>query len=215
MAHYYDSNPESAHQPKTLSVRIDGLNLTFHTDSGVFSKNQLDFGTSLLIETVLSDTRRSGRQMHGHLLDLGCGYGPVGIVFKRLFPALSVVMVDINKRAVDLARLNASENQIRYADIRTSDGFSDIKPDELFDYVLTNPPIRAGKKTVHAFFEGAWAHLKPGGHLYVVIQKKQGAPSAQTKLEALFGNCEVVGKKSGYWILRSILMAQDSSQAGK
>lgn len=215
MAHYFDRDPETAHQPKSLQVRVGGVNLSFHTDSGVFSRNQLDFGTNLLIETVLADTRQSGHPIHGRLLDLGCGYGPVGIAFKRLFPALEVVMIDINSRAAELARKNALENQIRYPDIRQGDGFSVIKPDELFDFVLTNPPIRAGKKTVHAFFEGACQHLKTGGQLYVVIQKKQGAPSAQTKLTELFGNCEMVEQKTGYRILRSTLMAKDSSLPGK
>ena len=202
MAHYYDSQPESAHRHKKIDVRFGGVDLSFETDSGVFSKNQLDFGTTLLIETVLADVRLSGRPMHGRLLDLGCGYGPVGIAFKRLFPALSVVMIDINSRAVDLARRNAAANQIRYSDIRESDGFNAIQPDERFDAILTNPPIRAGKKTVYAFFEGAFAHLAEGGHLYVVIQKKQGAPSAQTKLTELFGHCDVIERKAGYHILR-------------
>lgn len=204
MPHYFDRNPEVVHQPKSLQVRVDGVNLTFHTDSGVFSRSQLDFGTNLLIETALADTRKNGTAMHGRLLDLGCGYGPVGIAFKRLFPPLSVVMVDINGRAVELAQKNAAENQIRYPDIREGDGFSVIKPDELFDYVLTNPPIRAGKKTVYAFFDGTWQHLKPGGVLYVVIQKKQGAPSAQTRLEELFGNCEMIAHQSGYRILKAV-----------
>lgn len=204
MPHYFDSNPETVHQPKSLPVRVGGVNLTFHTDSGVFSRSQLDFGTSLLIETVLEDVRKDGSSMHGRLLDLGCGYGPVGIAFKRLFPPLSVVMVDINSRAVALAQQNAAENQVRYPDIRQGDGFSVIKPDEQFDYVLTNPPIRAGKQTVYAFFEGAWQHLKPGGVLYVVIQKKQGASSSQAKLAELFGNCDMIGKESGYRILKAI-----------
>lgn len=202
MAHYYDSQPESTHRQKTIEVRFGGVDLSFETDSGVFSRNQLDFGTTLLIETVLTDVRQSGHPMHGRLLDLGCGYGPVGIAFKRLFPALSVVMIDINSRAVELARRNASVNQIRYADIREGDGFAAIQPDERFDTILTNPPIRAGKKTVYAFFEGALDHLSEGGILYVVIQKKQGAPSAQAKLNELFGHCDVIERKAGYHILR-------------
>lgn len=203
MAHYFDQSPESEHKPGKIETRIGGVDLTFQTDSGVFSKSQLDFGTRLLIETVLEENRQAGHAMHGALLDLGCGYGPVGIAFKRLFPALQVVMVDINERAVELAGVNAAENRIRYPDIRMGDGFSVIREDERFDYIVTNPPIRAGKKTVHGFFEGALAYLKPGGSLYVVIQKKQGAPSAQEKLTELFGRCTMIERKAGYHILKS------------
>lgn len=203
MPHYFDQSPVSEHKPGRIETRVGGVDLSFQTDSGVFSKNQLDFGTRLLIETVLEENRQSGHAMHGALLDLGCGYGAVGISFKRLFPALQVVMVDINTRAADLARINAAENQIRYPDIRIGDGFSMIREDERFDVILTNPPIRAGKKTVYAFFEGALAHLKPGGSLYVVIQKKQGAPSAQEKLTGLFGHCAMIERKAGYHILKS------------
>ncbi len=203
MSHYYDQSPESEHNPGIVKARIGGVDLTFHTDAGVFSKNQLDFGTRLLIETVLEEVHQSGQPMHGSLLDLGCGYGPIGIAFKRRFPSLQVVMVDINSRAIELARENASENQIRYPDIRNGDGTSVLLEDERFDHVLTNPPVRAGKETVHAFFEGAYRHLKPGGSLYVVLQKKQGAPSARDKLTDLFGNCTILERKAGYHILKS------------
>jgi 16S rRNA (guanine1207-N2)-methyltransferase len=204
MPHYYDEKPDSAHARKRIEARISGINLIFHTDSGVFSRNQLDFGTHLLIQSVLADARENGGSLHGKLLDLGCGYGAVGIALKRAFPALSVVMVDINNRALELTRENAQDNLIHNPDIRQSDGFSAINQDEYFDFVLTNPPIRAGKKTVYSFFDGALLHLRPGGYLYVVIQKKQGALSAQERLMEIFNNCEVVARKSGYCVLKCV-----------
>lgn len=204
MTHYYDQEPDSTHARRRIEARISGINLIFHTDSGVFSRNQLDFGTHLLIQSVLDDARENGGSLYGRLLDLGCGYGPVGIALKRAFPALAVVMIDINNRALELAQENAKDNLIHNPDIRQSDGFSAIKQDELFDLVLTNPPIRAGKKTVYSFFDGALNHLRPGGYLYVVIQKKQGALSAQARLMELFNNCDVIARKSGYCVLRCV-----------
>ncbi len=202
MSHYYDESPVAAHEQHKLSVQIGTLVLEFNTDSAVFAKNRLDFGTRLLIDSVLEDFRVSGEQPFGRLLDLGCGYGPVGIAFKRLFPALDVVMTDINERAVELARLNAAENQTRYVDIRRGDGFAVVGKQEEFDLIITNPPIRAGKKTVYAFFDGSYEHLKTGGRLYVVIQNKQGAPSARKYLTQLFGNCEDIERKAGFHIFR-------------
>lgn len=202
MPHYYDENPEAPHSRREVDVRIGTVDLSFQTDSAVFSRNQLDFGTRLLVDSVLEDYRSQGQPPRGRMLDLGCGYGPVGIAFKRLFPPLEVVMADVNARAVELARLNATANQVRYADIRLGDGFTVIGEQERFDLILTNPPIRAGKKTVYAFFDGSHAHLVPGGRLYVVIQNKQGAPSARRHLLDLFGNCEDIERKAGYHVYR-------------
>ena len=213
MPHYYDESPEAPHDRKQLSTRIGTLDLQFQTDSAVFSRSQLDFGTRLLIESVLEDYRSQDQSPHGRLLDLGCGYGPVGIAFKRLFPPLDVVMTDVNARAIQLARENASTNKVRYVDIRHGDGFAIIGKEERFDIILTNPPIRAGKKTVYAFFDGACEHLAPGGRLYVVIQNKQGAPSARQHLLETFGNCDDIERKAGYHIFRCTRQA-DQGNAG-
>ena len=134
------------HQIRLVKARYRGIDFEFETDRGVFSRSGLDYGSNLLIETVLE------REIHpvGRLLDLGCGYGPVGIVFKRSFPALEVVMCDVNQRALALAKKNATHNQVRYIDVIQSDGLHAIKDE--FDLILTNPPIRAGKATVHRFF---------------------------------------------------------------
>ncbi len=204
MSHYYDERPETAHDRRRITVQIGNLTLEFNTDSGVFAKNRLDFGTKLLTDTVYADYRTNDSQPHGRLLDLGCGYGVVGITFKRLYPALEVVMTDINERAVELARLNAAANQTRYVDIRQGDGFAAIDQQEKFDLIVTNPPVRAGKKTVYAFFDGSFKHLKPGGRLYVVLQNKQGAPSARQYLKQLFGNCDDIERKAGYHIFRCV-----------
>lgn len=111
-----------------------------------------------------------------------------------------MLMVDVNPRAVELAVLNAQKNGVE-AEVRVSDIFGNVT--ETLSDILTNPPIRAGKKVIYAMFEQAYDHLRPQGHLYVVIRKQQGALSAKAKIEEIFGNCEVINKEKGYYILKS------------
>jgi len=200
MAHYFDENPTTPSGPRELTARFHGIDFVFTSDSDVFAKKHIDFGTKLLLDTAILDLHtRCIRQ--GRLLDLGCGYGVIGITMKRVFPAMDVVMADINQRAAALASENAKANHCPYISIVQSDGWENI--DGTFHVVMTNPPVRAGKKTVFAFYDGAFAHLEPGGFLYVVLQKKQGAPSSFARLESLFGSCEVIEKDAGYWIMRA------------
>lgn len=197
MAHYFDEKPQSESQIRTFKTRIHGIDFEFATDSGVFSRSRMDFGTELLLETVIRDQQK----LTGKLVDLGCGYGPVGIVMKRAFPSLDVILCDMNTRALTLARQNARANQVAYLQIVQSDALAAV--DGPLNYVLTNPPIRAGKAVVHCFFAEAREKLVPGGFLYVVIQKKQGAPSALAKLKELFQVAEVIEHSAGYWIIRA------------
>lgn len=198
MPHYFDENPQLEHKLRQISTRVNGIDFCFETDRGVFSQTQLDYGTRLMLETVI---RLEGKAV-GRLLDLGCGYGAVGIVMKRVWPSLDIVMCDINNRALGLAKKNAAVNHAQFITILQSDGLMSVAGQ--FDFILTNPPIRAGKATVFRFFDQSWAALNEGGRLYVVMQKKQGAASAQKKLQELAGNCEICARSSGYWILRVI-----------
>ncbi|MDR6226971.1 class I SAM-dependent methyltransferase [Desmospora profundinema] len=193
--HYYSPRPGAESDSRELSARLRGQPFYFHTDAGVFSKKGIDFGSRLLIETVnLPET--------GSILDLGCGYGPVGIACAVFAPQCRITMVDVNRRGLVLAEINARRNGVEErVHIQASDGFADLG-EARFDAVLTNPPIRAGKGTVHRLFEESVQHLLPGGELWVVIRKQQGAPSAKEKLEHLFGDVDLVLKKKGYWILR-------------
>ena len=197
MAHYFDENPQAGHQIRYVETRLGGQDFQFKTDQAVFSRNHLDFGSELLITTVAAEPMVPT----GRLLDLGCGYGPVGIVMKRLFPALDVVLCDINTRALALATDNAAANQTRYLEIVQSDGLQALTGD--FDLILTNPPIRAGKATVYRFYSESAAHLRPEGRLYVVIRKKQGAPSTLERLQSLFHRVDVIEKSGGFWIIRA------------
>jgi 16S rRNA (guanine1207-N2)-methyltransferase len=204
MSHYFDQNPQVDHQMAELQVRLRGQDFRFITDRGVFSRQHLDFGSTLLIETVNDEVKRPS----GRMLDLGCGYGPVGIVMKRLYPSLEVVLCDINARALELARANARLNNVQYLEIIRSDGIQSVTG--MFDLILTNPPIRAGKLVVYRFFSEAASRLRPNGCLYVVIQKKQGAPSAFRELQRLFREVETIEHQGGYWVIRAASPAEDT-----
>lgn len=189
---YYDANPDAAHDIHDLRVNLLGQPFQFYTDAGVFSKKMIDFGSQVLLNSLELDAGKT-------LLDVGCGYGPLGISLAKV-QGVKPTMVDINSRAIDLAKQNAERNGVEAA-IFQSNLYDGVTGN--FDYIISNPPIRAGKKVVHAVIEEALDHLNPGGSLTIVIQKKQGAPSAKAKMEEVFGNAEVVKKDKGYYILRS------------
>lgn len=194
--HYYSQTQKVESSPKTWSYPLKGQSFRFKTDNGVFSKNEVDFGSRLLIETFEQP------EVEGNILDVGCGYGPIGLTAAKLMPGRTVHMVDVNERALGLAKENAELNGIKNVQIYESDRLENTKGNK-FAAILTNPPIRAGKKVVHDIFEQSFEALLPGGELWVVIQKKQGAPSAIDKLGELFGEVETVEKKKGYFILRA------------
>ena len=167
--------------------------MTFLTDAGVFSKKMIDFGSQLLLKCLEVNQGET-------VLDVGCGYGPLGLSLAKAYGVQST-MVDINNRALDLARQNAERNKVE-ATIFQSNIYEQVEG--TFDHVISNPPIRAGKQVVHEIIERSKDFLETGGDLTIVIQKKQGAPSAKSKMEDVFGNCEVVKKDKGYYILRSV-----------
>ncbi|RSI28080.1 Ribosomal RNA small subunit methyltransferase C [Streptococcus sanguinis] len=189
---YFAENPDAKHDIHELNVELLGQRLTFLTDAGVFSKKMIDYGSRVLLSVLDFE---AGEQV----LDVGCGYGPLGLTLAKA-QGVTATMVDINQRALDLAQKNAERNQIS-ADIFQSNVYEKVSG--IFDHIISNPPIRAGKQVVHEVISGSYEHLTEGGDLTLVIQKKQGAPSAKSKMEAVFSNCEIVKKDKGYYILRS------------
>lgn len=189
---YYAETPDAAHDIHDLNVSLLGQGFHFYTDAGVFSKKMVDYGSQALLNAL--DLERGK-----NLLDVGCGYGPLGISLAKV-QGVQSTMIDINSRAIDLAKKNAERNGV-VAHIFQSNIYENVS--EKFDYIISNPPIRAGKKVVHEIIEGAFDHLNQGGSLTIVIQKKQGAPSAKVKMENVFGNAEIIRKDKGYYILRS------------
>lgn len=190
---YYEKNPTADHDIHELRVRLLDTPMTFLTDAGVFSKRMVDYGSQVLLNTLDLEPDKT-------LLDVGCGYGPLGLTLGKVF-GVQATLTDINSRALDLARANAEKNQV-IARIFQSNVYDDVEGN--FDYIVSNPPIRAGKSVVHEIIKGAFRHLEDQGSLTIVIQKKQGAPSAKAKMEEVFGNCQILKKDKGYYILESV-----------
>ena len=166
--HNYTRTPASESRPVGCEYEYRGIRLTFQTDAGVFSRGEVDAGTDLLLKALPED-------MSGDILDLGCGWGAIGVSVARKWPATHVTMADVNLRALELSRENAKRNRAN-AVCTESDGMSAFEG-QLFDTVITNPPIRAGKQVIYKMFTDTARCLKPGGALYLVIRKQQGAES--------------------------------------
>lgn len=190
--HYYTENPSSEHNFRTVRCSALGVEAEFLTDAGVFSRDGLDTGTRALLEALPEPA--------GRVLDLGCGWGAVGVLMGKRWPKAEIVMTDINHRATELARHNLAQNGVT-AQVFDGDGFEDVPGD--FDMIVTNPPIRAGKAAIYAMFADAKARLRPGGELYIVIRKQQGAPSALKYLREIFSEAEVVSRTAGFWVIRA------------
>ncbi len=195
--HYFTNNPNTVSETAAWTYTLRGREFKFVTDAGVFSKKTVDFGSRLLIETL-----DFSEMIPGDILDVGCGYGPMGLALAKEDSERKVEMVDINERALGLAKQNASNNRLSNVLIHTSDIYESVEGKE-FAAIVSNPPIRAGKNVVHGVLTGAFDLLKNGGTLTIVIQKKQGAPSAKAKMEETFGNAQVIVKDKGYWIIQS------------
>lgn len=191
--HYYTVNPSSAHDLRRVTFTALGNLLQFDTDAGVFSRDGLDTGSHALMEALPDLT--------GRVLDLGCGWGAVGVTIKKRWPEIDLVMTDVNQRAADLSKANLALNGVT-AEVLQGDGFENVTGS--FDFVITNPPIRAGKQAIYAMFADARDRLNPGGRLYIVIRKQQGAPSALKYLRELFAQSEVIAREAGFWVIESI-----------
>lgn len=202
--HYYTQNPDVLHDKKEWPFILRDQEMRFMTDNGVFSKHSVYFGSRTLIESFTMSDLPVGK-----LLDLGCGYGPIGLALAKTIGAQrSVDMVDVNELALSLARENAQLNQIENVNIFASDGYEKIS--DKYAAIVTNPPVRAGKKVVDSFITGAKDYLVQNGVLWVVLQKKQGAPSAKKLMQEIFGNCAIVKRNKGYYILRSVKQGVDN-----
>lgn len=192
--HYYTKNDHLESRERTISYTYHHRTFQFTSDLGVFSKDSIDYGSRVLLDSFEAPLKNLT------LLDVGCGYGTIGLMLAGVGENITLTMVDVNDRALQLASRNAKQFDLPCTIIEGScyDGV-----EECFDYIVSNPPIRAGKKVVHEILSGAYKHLNPGGKLRIVIQKKQGAPSAKEKMIEVFGNCETICKDKGYYILEA------------
>ena len=194
--HYYSKRPTSPLRLGLLRCRLRGHDFEFLTASGVFSHKRVDAGTRLLIESMrLPDT--------GEALDLGCGYGPIGIAAAKLKPRLRVWMTDVNQRAVALAEENARRNKVENVWLLAGSLYEPVGG-RSFDVILANPPITAGiRKVVEPLIEGSTKHLKPGGSLQMVVRTTKGGRSLTTLLERYYGGFELVARRGGYRVLKA------------
>lgn len=188
MAHYFTNDDVKSNIIQIKSI-INKKEYCFFTDNNVFSKNGIDFGTKLLLENL--------NNIHGKVLDVGCGYGPIGIYLKLNYDCY-VDMIDVNQRALDLSNLNIKSNSIGKINCFLSDAYSNVKG--IYDYIITNPPIRAGKTKVYEILFGAFEHLKDDGKLIFVIRKEQGAKSTIKDLNEKY-KISIIAKKSGFFII--------------
>ena len=189
--HYYTAAPASAHDERRRTVRALGVTMDFITDAGVFSRDGLDAGTRVLLEAL--------PPLSGRVLDLGCGWGALGGVLAKVYPQARFVLSDINARAVELARRNLRENGLSNAEAVCGDGFAAVEGK--FDWILTNPPIRAGKQVIYALFAQAKEFLAPGGTLALVIRTQQGAKSAERYLQSLYQSVKTLDISGGFRVL--------------
>jgi len=190
--HYYTVNPEAAHDEKQVIFEVLDMQFSCTTDAGVFSRDGLDMGTRILLEAL--------PPLAGRILDLGCGWGPVGAVLGRKYPEAEILMTDLNARAAELAARNLAANGVKNAKVVQGDGYENV--DGKFDAIVLNPPIRTGKSVIYGMFAGAKGHLTENGALYIVIRKQQGAESAEKYLKTLYGDVERISREKGYWVLR-------------
>lgn len=194
--HYFTENPEVEHDRRDIEGNLLGKNYTFTTDAGVFSKTRIDRGSELLVEAMKFDP-------DAKVLEIGCGYGPMGIAAADMAYNGQVTMVDINQRAVDLTKENLRRNSINNAQAFVSNGFENVE-DQDYDVILMNPPIRAGKKVIYPLVEETVKHLKKGGVFYTVCMTRQGAKSLAKHMKTVFPVVEEVKKGSGYRVYRAI-----------
>lgn len=190
MAYYFDKDTNVISSEVTTRAQIGGKLYTFKTDNNVFSKKGLDFGTRTLLECI------DIKNINGDVLDFGCGYGPIGI-YVAANTNSSVDMIDINERALNLARDNVRINRVN-VNIFESNIYSNIS--KKYDYIITNPPIRVGKKILYEILIGARVYLKESGHLIFVINKNQGAKSTMKDMEKYY-NVTLICKNKGFFVI--------------
>lgn len=195
MSHYFKNDPTLGHEEINIKLDFLGDNFIFHSDKGVFSKQEADHGSLLLLQNLLK------MDLSGSLLDVGCGYGLLGVILGKKYPELLIEMVDVNQRALQLCELNLSANAVK-GKVYLSDGYQAVEG--LFDTIISNPPIRAGKVVVHRILREAKDHLIDGGKLVIVMRKSHGAPSALKLLQETYSTAKIIDRSEGFYIIEAI-----------
>jgi len=190
---YFENNPNLIHDLHTIEYYFKGSTIYFLSDNGVFSKDKIDFGTSLLLQSLPQFVEQK-------ILDVGCGIGVIGITVAIKNPTSKIDMVDINKNTIKLSSENIVKNKVENARAFESNTYEKIV--EKYDTIISNPPIRAGKKVVHDIVLNAIDYLNSNGSIFVVIQEKQGANSLIKAMMNCYENVEIINKNKGYFIIK-------------
>lgn len=191
MSQYFDNDKNIKSDRKLIKFNFNNKDFSIYSDNGVFSKDRFDYGTRVLLNSVDID------KLSGNVLDLGCGLGVVGIILGTFNKGINIDMVDINERAIDLAKNNLVLNNVK-ANVFVSDIYSNI--DNKYDFIITNPPIRAGKNVIRGFLLGSYDYLKDDGILYFVMRKDHGVKSMIKELSVKF-NTSIVNKDKGFYVV--------------
>jgi 16S rRNA G1207 methylase RsmC len=195
--HYYSEHPPTSGKKTLISTIQFGHHLTFQSQSGIFSWDKIDLGSQLLLDNIalpaISDIR---------ILDLGCGFGFLGISLAKNYPAITVFLSDINKLAVRLAQINCKRNNVLVNTKVFAGHLYEPFEQEFFDLIITNPPLMAGKKILRAIVNNSEKYLQKKGSLQLVVPKKKGLVSMKKMLQNTFGDYKVLAKGSGYWVLK-------------
>lgn len=191
MSQYFDNDKNIKSERKIIKFNFDNKVFSIYSDNGVFSKDRFDYGTRVLLNSIDID------KLSGNVLDLGCGLGVVGIILGTFNKGINIDMVDINERAIDLAKNNLVLNNVK-ANVFVSDIYSNI--DNKYDFIITNPPIRAGKNVIRGFLLGSYDYLKDDGILYFVMRKDHGVKSMIKELSVKF-NTSIVNKDKGFYVV--------------
>lgn len=196
MSQYFENDDSIKSSPRSIEYDIFNHHFSLKTDLGVFSKNGIDEGTYAFLKVLIP------LQLKGRILDVGCGYGALGLTLASFIPSSDFVLVDVNDRALNLASENIKRLNLRNVTCLRSDIYQNVEGQ--FDSIVINPPIRAGKKVIYQMFSGAYDYLVDGGSLFIVIRKSHGAFSARDYIESVFGNCTLLKRDKGYYIYQAI-----------
>ena len=191
MSQYFDNDNNIKHNKKIIEFYFNDKKYNLYSDNGVFSKDKFDYGTRLLLDSI------DISKLSGNVLDLGCGIGVVGIILGTINKNINIDMIDINDRALSLVRDNLTLNKVK-ANVFSSDVYSNVN--KKYDYIITNPPIRAGKEVVRKFLLGGYDYLNDNGILYFVMRKDHGVKSMIKELENKY-NVTIINKDKGFYLV--------------
>lgn len=196
MSHYFVNDPTLETKPQLIKYAILDRTFSLKTDVGVFCKDRIDEGTFAFLKALIP------LHLAGRVLDVGCGYGALGLTLAAFEPKTRFYLIDVNARAIALCAENQKTLGLTNVETFISDIYQNVTGK--YDSIVTNPPIRAGKKVIYAMFDGAWDYLVDGGSLFIVIRKSLGAPSASAHIAKVFGNCTLLTREKGYYIYQAV-----------